>query len=92
MYKILKKFRGYTENRVFEIEEEFDFSDERAVEITDKLGDGFLEKLKEDIESENVELLPTESNTVAEIKTYLTDKQIDFDDKAKKADLLLLIK
>lgn len=88
MYKILKRFKGYAENRVFEVGETYAFSDERATEITDKLGDDFLEK----VEIAEVEEVPTESNTVAEIKAYLTDKQIEFDDKSKKAELLSLIK
>lgn len=95
MYKILKRFKGYAENRVFEVGETYDFSDERATEITDKLGDDFLEKVENAEVDEVVETddeVPTESNTVAEIKAYLTDKQIEFDDKAKKAELLSLIK
>ena len=67
------------------------FRSERATEITAKLGAGFLEKLEEVITSED-DNAPTDINTIAEIKAYLTDKQIDFDDKAKKADLLNLVR
>ncbi|MGH2326531.1 hypothetical protein ACQ7EN_08010 [Leuconostoc lactis] len=91
MYKILKQFKGYAEDHLFEIGDTHDFSDERASEITTKLGAGFLEKLEEVITSED-DNAPTETNTVAEIKAYLADKQIDFDDKATKADLLSLVK
>lgn len=91
MYKVLKRFKGYAEDRLFEVGDTHDFSDERASEITTKLGAGFLEKLEEVNTSED-DNAPTETNTVAEIKAYLTDKQIDFDDKAKKADLLSLVK
>lgn len=91
MYKILKQFKGYAEDRLFEVGDTHDFSDERASEITTKLGAGFLEKLEEVITSED-DNAPTETNTVAEIKAYLADKQIDFDDKATKADLLSLVK
>lgn len=91
MYKVLKRFKGYAEDRLFEVGVTHDFSDERASEITTKLGAGFLEKLEEVITSED-DNAPTETNTVAEIKAYLTDKKIDFDDKAKKADLLSLVK
>lgn len=91
MYKVLKRFKGYAEDRLFEVGDTHDFSDERASEITTKLGAGFLEKLEEVITSED-DNAPTETNTVAEIKAYLTDKKIDFDDKAKKADLLSLVK
>lgn len=92
MYKILKRFRGYVENRVFEIGESFEFSDARATEIIDKLGDGFIEKSEEAIDFETVDSGLSEKNTLVEIKSYLTEHQIEFDDKAKKADLLLLIK
>lgn len=91
MYKVLKQFKGYAEDRLFEVGDTHDFSDERASEITTKLGAGFLEKLEEVITSED-DNAPTETNTVAEIKAYLADKQIDFDDKATKADLLSLVK
>ena len=91
MYKVLQRFQGYAEDRIFETGDEFAFSEERATEITVKLGAGFLEKLEEVITSEDNNA-PTETNTVAEIKAYLADKQIDFDDKAKKADLLSLVK
>lgn len=91
MYKVLQRFQGYAEDRIFETGEEFAFSEERATEIAAKLGAGFLEKLEEVIDSKD-DNAPTETNTVAEIKAYLTDKQIDFDDKAKKADLLSLVK
>lgn len=91
MYKVLQRFQGYAEDRIFETGDEFAFSEERATEITAKLGAGFLEKLEEVITSED-DNAPTETNTVAEIKAYLTDKKIDFDDKAKKADLLSLVK
>ena len=91
MYKVLQRFKGYAEDRIFETGDEFAFSEERATEITAKLGAGFLEKLEEVITSED-DNAPTETNTVAEIKAYLTDKKIDFDDKAKKADLLSLVK
>lgn len=91
MYKVLKRFKGYAEDRLFEVGDTHDFSDERASEITTKLGAGFLEKLEEVITSED-DNAPTETNTVAEIKAYLKHKQIDFDDKAKKADLLSLVK
>lgn len=91
MYKVLKRFKGYAEDRLFEVGDTHDFSDERASEITTKLGAGFLEKLEEVITSED-DNAPTETNTVAEIKAYLTDKKIDFDNKAKKADLLSLVK
>lgn len=92
MYKILKRFKGYSENRVFEVGETYDFSDERATEITEKLGDDFLEKVETTEVVETDDEVPTESNTIAEIKAYLTDKQIEFDDKAKKAELLTLVK
>ncbi|MBU7536977.1 hypothetical protein KGM86_00815 [Leuconostoc lactis] len=91
MYKVLKRFKGYAEDRLFEVGDTHDFSNERASEITTKLGAGFLEKLEEVIDSKD-DGAPTETNTVAEIKAYLTDKKIDFDDKAKKADLLSLVK
>lgn len=91
MYKVLKQFKGYAEDRLFEVGDTHEFSDERASEITTKLGAGFLEKLEEVITSED-DNAPTETNTVAEIKAYLADKQIDFDDKATKADLLSLVK
>lgn len=91
MYKVLKQFKGYAEDRLFEVGDTHDFSDERASEIITKLGAGFLEKLEEVITSED-DNAPTETNTVAEIKAYLAEKQIDFDDKAKKADLLSLVK
>lgn len=83
MYKVLKQFKGYAEDRLFEVGDTHDFSDERASEIATKLGAGFLEKLEEVITSED-DNAPTETNTVAEIKAYLTDKKIDFDDKTKK--------
>lgn len=91
MYKVLQRFQGYAEDRIFETGDEFTFSEERATEITAKLGAGFLEKLEEVIDSKE-DGAPTDINTIAEIKAYLTDKQIDFDDKAKKADLLSLVK
>lgn len=91
MYKVLQRFQGYAEDRIFETGDEFAFSEERATEITAKLGAGFLEKLEEVITSED-DNAPTETNTVAEIKAYLAEKQIDFDDKATKADLLSLVK
>lgn len=83
------------EDRVFEVGETYSFSEERATEIIDKLGADFLEKV-ETAEVEEVfetdDEVPTENNTIAEIKAYLTDKQIEFDDKAKKAELLSLVK
>lgn len=91
MYKVLQRFHGYAEDRIFETGDVFAFSEERATEITEKLGAGFLEKLEEVIDSKD-DGAPTDVNTIAEIKAYLTDKQIDFEDKAKKADLLSLVK
>lgn len=45
MYKILKRFEGYAENRIFEVGDEIEFSESRAAEINSKLGDGYIEKL-----------------------------------------------
>lgn len=36
--------------------------------------------------------IPTEKSTVAEIKSYLTENNVDFEDNLKKADLLKLVK
>lgn len=47
MYKILKRFEGYAENRIFEVGDEIEFSEARAAEINSKLGDGYIEKLEE---------------------------------------------
>lgn len=92
MYKILTRFRGYDEERIFEVGETFEFSDERAEIIIDKLGTDFIEKIEEPIDFENAKEILTEKNSVAEIKSYLSEHQIEFDDKSKKADLLQLIK
>lgn len=44
-YKVLKKFRGIKEKRVFEPKDEIDITVKRGDEIEEKLGKGFIERL-----------------------------------------------
>ena len=67
-------------------------TDERIAEL--KAGDfiGVVgEKPTEDETVEETVEKPTEKNTVADIKAYLEENQIEYADDAKKADLLALI-
>lgn len=82
MYKVLQRFQGYAEDRIFETGDEFAFSEERAIEIIDKLGNGFLQK---------IETVPNDSNSVAEIKEWLDKHAIEYQSTMLKADLLALV-
>lgn len=73
---------GLAENRYFEVGDEYDFTAERATEIMDKLGDGFLHE---------IEAVPNETNSVAEIKEWLDKHAIEYQSTMLKADLLALV-
>lgn len=45
-YKVLKKFKGIKENKVYEVGQEIELTDERSKEINKKLK-GYLEEIKE---------------------------------------------
>jgi LPS O-antigen subunit length determinant protein (WzzB/FepE family) len=83
LYTILKKFKGVAEGKTFEAGTQVEFSAERADEINDKLP-GFIEMVKDGVK-------PNSKSTVAEIKAYLDAHGINYNDKAKKDDLLTLI-
>lgn len=73
---------GLAENRYFEVGDEYDFTADRAIEIVDKLGNGFLQK---------IETVPNDSNSVAEIKEWLDNHAIEYQSTMLKADLLALV-
>ncbi|MFH7618632.1 hypothetical protein [Leuconostoc mesenteroides] len=82
MYRVVGRFMGLAENRYFEVGDEYDFTADRAIEIVDKLGNGFLQK---------IETVPNDSNSVAEIKEWLDNHAIEYQSTMLKADLLALV-
>jgi hypothetical protein len=92
-YKVLKKFKGIAEGKLFVPGETIEFSAERADEINKKLP-GFIEEVSDEKLEDAAETVhvPTDKNTLSEIKAYLDKANIEYDDKAKKGELLALIK
>lgn len=82
MYRVVGRFMGLAENRYFEVGDEYDFTADRAIEIVDKLGNGFLQK---------IETVPNDSNSVAEIKEWLDNHAVEYQSTMLKADLLALV-
>ena len=46
-FKVLKRFKGIKENKVYEVGQEIELTDERSKEINKKLK-GYLEEVKEE--------------------------------------------
>lgn len=82
MYRVVGRFMGLAENRYFEVGDEYDFTAERVTEIVDKLGDGFLQE---------IDTVPNDTNSVAEIKEWLDKHAIEYQSTTLKADLLALV-
>ncbi|MDR3241803.1 MAG: HeH/LEM domain-containing protein [Lactobacillaceae bacterium] len=81
-YRVLYDFDGILENKKFKANTTVEFEDARALEIKNVLP-GFIDKIEEPEISK--------SSTVAEIKAHLDEQEIEYDNGAKKAELLDLI-
>ncbi|MGQ4573342.1 hypothetical protein ACUIJP_04570 [Leuconostoc pseudomesenteroides] len=91
-YKVLKVFRGKDERVTFSVGDVAEFTDERAKEIINNLGAGYIEVVVSEENDTSGATKPNDKSTVAEIKQFLDENHIEYDDKAKKDELLALIK